>query len=55
MEEHRATTILPCNDLAASLAFYARLGFRLVSDYGDYKILDDGKGWHLHLNKAVLG
>ena len=53
--DHHATTILPCNDLDASLAFYQRLGFELSSDYGDYKILEDGRGWHLHLNKAVTG
>lgn len=55
MAEHHATAILPCNDLAASQAFYARLGFRLTSDHGHYKILENGKGWHLHLNQAVTG
>lgn len=48
-ETHRVTAILPSNDLDISAAFYARLGFEVVSDYGDYRILADGRGWHLHL------
>ncbi|QDX26518.1 glyoxalase [Sphingomonas suaedae] len=47
--DHRIAAILPCRDLAASTAFYERLGLTLDSDYGDYRILSDGKGWHLHL------
>jgi catechol 2,3-dioxygenase-like lactoylglutathione lyase family enzyme len=46
---HTAVTILPAKDLAASIAFYERLGFAVDADYGDYCILDDGKGWQLHL------
>lgn len=53
--EHHATAILPCNDLAASQAFYERLGFALTSDYGDYRLLADGRGWHLHLRSAEPG
>ena len=51
------TAILPCNDLDASQAFYARLGFALEEggDHGDYRILADGRGGALHLNKAVEG
>jgi len=49
MGDHRVTAILPCNDLDASVAFYTLLGFTLESDWGDYRILADGKGWHLHL------
>lgn len=53
---HSLTAILPCNDLDASEAFYARLGF---SDpdrgYDDYRILSDGKGGRLHLTRAVEG
>ncbi len=49
-EDHRVAAILPSSDLAASTAFYERLGFRLTSDYGGYRILADGRGWHLHLN-----
>lgn len=41
--------IVPCRDIAASGAFYARLGFVLESDHGHYRILSDGRGWHLHL------
>jgi catechol 2,3-dioxygenase-like lactoylglutathione lyase family enzyme len=48
-DTHRVTAILPSNDLDISAAFYARLGFEVVSDYGDYRILADGRGWHLHL------
>ena len=51
-EAHRAVTIVPTGDLAASEAFYKRLGFAVESDYGDYRILADGRGWHLHLNKV---
>lgn len=49
MGEHRVTAILPCGDLDRSQAFYTLLGFAVESDYGDYRILADGRGWHLHL------
>jgi catechol 2,3-dioxygenase-like lactoylglutathione lyase family enzyme len=49
-EQHRVVAIVPSGDLDASQAFYQRLGFQVVSDYGDYRILADGRGWHLHLN-----
>ncbi|MEG3182309.1 VOC family protein [Sphingomonas sp. LT1P40] len=49
MSQHHITPILPCRDLTASTEFYTRLGLTLESDYGDYRILADGKGWHLHL------
>lgn len=48
-DRHRVTAILPSSDLDVSAAFYARLGLEVVSDYGDYRILSDGRGWHLHL------
>ena len=51
-ETHRATAIVPSSDLDDSEAFYARLGFQLTSNYGDYRILADGRGWHLHLTKV---
>lgn len=51
-ERHRATAILPCRDMQASTDFYRRLGFEVVSDHGDYRILADGEGWHLHLNRT---
>ena len=51
-EDHRAVAIVPSDDLDASQSFYARLGFKLASDYGDYRILGDGRGWHLHLTRV---
>ena len=51
------TAILPCNDLDASEAFYARLGFVLPEDerheHGDYRMLSNGQGGFLHLTDAV--
>jgi catechol 2,3-dioxygenase-like lactoylglutathione lyase family enzyme len=49
---HHAVAIVPSKDLDASESFYARLGFEVVSDYGHYRILADGRGWHLHLTKV---
>jgi hypothetical protein len=53
--EHTLTAILPCNDLDASEAFYALLGFGKHADHGDYRILHDGHGASLHLSKAPEG
>jgi catechol 2,3-dioxygenase-like lactoylglutathione lyase family enzyme len=53
--QHSLTAILPCNDLDASEAFYGRLGFMHRKNYGDYRILSDGRGGELHLAKAVAG
>lgn len=52
MEEHphALVAIVPCNDIDASTAFYERLGLAVLSDYGRYRILGDGKGWLLHLS-----
>ena len=50
--DHRAVAIIPTSDIDASEAFYRRLSFTVVSDYGDYRILADGRGWHLHLTRA---
>src|SRR5690606_16932869 len=47
---HTLVAIVPCNDVAANAAFYGRLGLEVLSDYGSYKILGDGKGWLLHLS-----
>lgn len=52
-EDHRTVAIVPSSDLAASTAFYQRLGFELESDWGEYRILADGKGWHLHLTYSA--
>ncbi|OHD08841.1 VOC family protein [Sphingopyxis sp. RIFCSPHIGHO2_12_FULL_65_19] len=46
---HHIAAILPCSDLDASTAFYERLGLSVVSDHGTYRLLEDGKGWQLHL------
>ena len=46
---HHIAAILPCSDLAASTAFYEKLGLSVVSDYGSYRLLEDGKVWQLHL------
>lgn len=50
--KHHVAAIVPAADLEASTAFYARLGLEVVSDYGDYRILSDGRGWDLHLNRT---
>ncbi len=55
MTQHHVAAILPCNDLAASQAFYERLGFAVVSDHGHYRLLADARGWHLHLNAVEPG
>ena len=49
---HSAVAILPVSDMPAAQRFFERLGFR--AEYSDeaYIILDDGKGWQLHLKKA---
>lgn len=49
-QPHNLVAILPCNDMEASTRFYARLGLEVLSDYGTYRILCDGKGWFLHLS-----
>jgi hypothetical protein len=53
--EHNLTAILPCNNLDASEAFYAKLGFSRSGGFEDYRILSDGKGADLHLTNAVEG
>ncbi|HEV7226942.1 VOC family protein [Brevundimonas sp.] len=51
-DAHRIAAIVPARDMEASTAFYARLGLELVGDWGDYRILSDGRGWHLHLTRT---
>jgi hypothetical protein len=54
--EERLVAILPCNDLDAAEAFFARLGFSNASgDGGDYRMLADGRGAEIHLTQAVEG
>jgi catechol 2,3-dioxygenase-like lactoylglutathione lyase family enzyme len=52
-ETHQVVAIVPARDLDASEAFYRRLGFEVVSDYGRYRILADGRGWRLHLTETA--
>jgi predicted lactoylglutathione lyase len=53
---HALTAILPCNDLDASEAFYAKLGFvRQAGGDANYRMLSDGKGGEIHLTAAVKG
>lgn len=49
---HEVVAIVPGNDLDVSEAFYRKLGFRVDSDYGHYRILSDARGWKLHLTKV---
>jgi catechol 2,3-dioxygenase-like lactoylglutathione lyase family enzyme len=56
MLNHHVAAILPCTDLDAAEAFFARLGFARVSPPADdYRILADGRGGTLHLNPAPEG
>ncbi len=50
---HSIAAILPCSNLDASTAFYELLGLSVVSDYGSYRLLDDGHGWQLHLTNET--
>ncbi len=53
---HSVVAIVPCNNLDASQAFYARLGFReRERKYDEYRILADGKRGELHLTAAAEG
>ena len=52
---HGLTAIPPCNDLDASEAFYARLGFTHREGGDEYRILSDGRGGELHLSAAAEG
>jgi len=52
---HSLVTILPCNDVAKSLSFYSRLGFRLVHGDEKYALLEDSQGAQIHLQMAVAG
>ena len=55
--QHRVVAIIPCNDLEASVAFYALLGFTRAEGpaWDGYAILADGKGAELHLASAPPG
>jgi hypothetical protein len=54
--DQRLTAILPCNDLDAAQAFFERLGFRREEGSPDeYRMMSDGRGSFIHLNRAVKG
>ena len=55
--KERLTTVLPCNDLDATEAFFARLGFRRDFAHGDdfRSLVRDACGTDLHLTRAVPG
>ena len=54
--QQRLTAILPCNDLDAAEAFFRRLGFaRDAASLEDYRMMSDGLGGFVHLQKAVEG
>ena len=53
--EHRVDPILPCNDLDATQAFYERLGFALVGGDPGFRMMADGRGWHISLRQAEQG
>jgi hypothetical protein len=54
--QQRLTAILPCKDLDAAEAFFARLGFqRAQGSLDDYRMLSDGLGGFIHLTRAVEG
>ena len=48
-------TILPCTDLDAAQAFFARLGFAMTGGVPEYRILEDAAGAEIHLQPAVEG
>ncbi|MGA2875565.1 MAG: glyoxalase [Nitrososphaerales archaeon] len=54
-QNHTVTVILPCNNLDAGEAFYKRIGFTRKGWDNDYRIITDGKGAEIHLQKAVEG
>src|SRR5271156_583920 len=54
--DQRLTAILPCNDLDAAEAFFSRLGFKCdPGSLDEYRMLSDGLGAFIHLNRAVQG
>ena len=54
--QQRLTAILPCNDLDAAEAFFARFGFQPgQGSLDDNRMLSDGLGGFIHLNPAVEG
>jgi hypothetical protein len=55
MKEYLAA-ILPCNDLDETQIFFGRLGFSLQDgSLDEYRVLSDGLGGLIHLQRAVEG
>ena len=52
---HNLVAVLPCNDMARSLVFYGRAGFRLRTGDLEYAMLADARGAEIHLQPAVEG
>ena len=60
MSERAASSvaaIIPCNDVDAAERWWNRLGFSRPADqdYGDYRMLSDGEGGEVHIQRAVMG
>jgi catechol 2,3-dioxygenase-like lactoylglutathione lyase family enzyme len=58
MTPHGLMAILPCNDVAATQAFYARLGFAAVGGDDGFRIMrveGTGGGWQIALRPAEPG
>jgi hypothetical protein len=54
--QSQLTAILPCNDLNAAQRFFERLGFVLQpGSLPEYRMMADGRGGFVHLNRAVEG
>jgi hypothetical protein len=51
----RLTAVLPCNDLDTAQAFFERLDFKFCGGPADYRMMSDGMGGEVHLNRAVEG
>ena len=54
MIREQMVAILPCSDVDAAEAFFARLGFaRAPASPDEYRMLSDGKGGELHLRASA--
>ena len=54
MIREQMVAILPCSDVDAAEAFFARLGFvRAPASPDEYRLLSDGQGPQLHLRAAA--
>lgn len=55
MTQHHIAAILPCNDIAATQAFYERLGLAVTGGDSGFRIMTDGRGWQIALRPAEPG